>query len=386
MGGMSAPAPTIEDAIQTALATVDDPEIKRPITELGMVKGFSVGGPLVRVELLLTVAGCPLRDKLTNDITAALTQIPGITAVEIDFGVMSEEQRKELQATLRGGAGQAAEPVIPFAQPGSRTRVYAVASGKGGVGKSSVTVNLAASLAKRGLSVGVVDADIYGHSVPRMLGVDGKPTRVEDMIMPPQSHGVKVISIGMFTAGNAAVVWRGPMLHRALQQFLADVYWGELDVLLLDLPPGTGDVAISLAQLLPNAEILVVTTPQTAAAEVAERAGAIAMQTHQRLVGVVENMSWLELPDGSRMEVFGAGGGQIVADSLTKTLGASVPLLGQIPLDTLVREAGDEGNPIVLAAPEAPAAKALEAVAAKLAIRRESLVGKPLGLMVTTKS
>jgi ATP-binding protein involved in chromosome partitioning len=386
MGGMSAPAPTIEDAIQTALATVDDPEIKRPITELGMVKGFTVGGSLVRVELLLTVAGCPLRDKLTNDITAALTTIPGITSVEIDFGVMTEEQRKALQATLRGGAGQAAEPVIPFAQPGSRTRVYAVASGKGGVGKSSVTVNLAASLAKRGLSVGVVDADIYGHSVPRMLGVDGKPTRVEDMIMPPQAHGVKVISIGMFTAGNAAVVWRGPMLHRALQQFLADVYWGELDVLLLDLPPGTGDVAISLAQLLPNAEILIVTTPQTAAAEVAERAGAIAMQTHQRLVGVVENMSWLELPDGSRMAVFGAGGGQIVADSLTKTLGASVPLLGQIPLDTLVREAGDEGTPIVLAAPDAPAAKALEAVAAKLAIRRESLVGKPLGLMVTTKN
>ncbi len=386
MGGMSAPAATLEDAIQTALATVDDPEIKRPITELGMVKGFTVGGSLVRVELLLTVAGCPLRDKLTNDITAALTKIPGVTSVEIDFGVMTEEQRKALQATLRGGAGQAAEPVIPFAQPGSRTRVYAVASGKGGVGKSSVTVNLAASLAKRGLSVGVVDADIYGHSVPRMLGVHGKPTRVEDMIMPPQSHGVKVISIGMFTSGNAAVVWRGPMLHRALQQFLADVYWGELDVLLLDLPPGTGDVAISLAQLLPNAEILVVTTPQTAAAEVAERAGAIAMQTHQRLVGVVENMSWLELPDGSRMEVFGAGGGQIVADSLTKTLGASVPLLGQIPLDTLVREAGDAGNPIVLAAPDAPAAKALEAVAAKLAIRRESLVGKPLGLMVTTKN
>jgi ATP-binding protein involved in chromosome partitioning len=378
------PAPTIEDAIQAALATVDDPEIRRPITELGMVKGFSVGNGSVRVELLLTVAGCPLRDKLTNDITAALTRIPGITAVDIDFGVMTEEQRKALQATLRGG-GQAAEPVIPFAQPGSRTRVYAVASGKGGVGKSSVTVNLAASLAKRGLSVGVVDADIYGHSVPRMLGVEGRPTRVEDMIMPPQSHGVKVISIGMFTSGNAAVVWRGPMLHRALQQFLADVYWGDLDVLLLDLPPGTGDVAISLAQLLPNAEILVVTTPQTAAAEVAERAGAIALQTHQRLVGVVENMSWLEMPDGSRMEVFGAGGGQIVADSLTTTVGASVPLLGQIPLDTRVREAGDDGTPIVLAAPDAPAAAALDAVAAKLAVRRESLVGKPLSLSVTTK-
>ena len=381
---MSAPAPTVEDAIQAALATVDDPEIRRPITELGMVKGFTVAAGKVSVELLLTVAGCPLRDKLTNDITAALTRIPGIEAVDIDFGVMTEEQRKALQAQLRGG-GQSAEPVIPFAQPGSKTRVYAVASGKGGVGKSSVTVNLAAALAKRGLSVGVVDADIYGHSVPRMLGVDGRPTRVEEMIMPPQSHGVKVISIGMFTAGNAAVVWRGPMLHRALQQFLADVFWGDLDVLLLDLPPGTGDVAISLAQLLPNAEILVVTTPQMAAAEVAERAGAIALQTHQRLVGVVENMSWLEMPDGSRMEVFGAGGGETVAQSLTKTMGASVPLLGQIPLDTRVREAGDAGTPIVLADPAAPAAVALDAVADRLAVRRESLVGKPLGLMVTTK-
>jgi len=385
MVGMSAPAPTLEEAIQAALATVDDPEIRRPITELGMVKGFAIAGGLVRVELLLTVAGCPLRDKLTSDITAALTALPGIETVEIDFGVMTEEQRKALQASLRGGSASP-EPVIPFAQPGSRTRVYAVASGKGGVGKSSVTVNLAAALAKRGLSVGVVDADIYGHSVPRMLGVDGRPTRVEDMIMPPQSHGVKVISIGMFTSGNAAVVWRGPMLHRALQQFLADVYWGDLDVLLLDLPPGTGDVAISLAQLLPNAEILIVTTPQTAAAEVAERAGAIALQTHQRLVGVVENMSWLELPDGSRMEVFGAGGGQIVADSLTKTIGASVPLLGQIPLDTRVREAGDEGVPIVLSDPSAPAAVALDKVADRLAARRESLVGKPLGLSVATRS
>jgi ATP-binding protein involved in chromosome partitioning len=380
---MSAPAPTIEDAIQAALATVDDPEIRRPITDLGMVKGFTVAAGRVTVELLLTVSGCPLRDKLNADITAALTRIPGITAVAVDFGVMSEEQRKALQTSLRGGA--AAEPVIPFAQPGSRTRVYAVASGKGGVGKSSVTVNLAAALAKRGLSVGVVDADIYGHSVPRMLGVEGRPTRVEDMIMPPQSHGVKVISIGMFTAGNDAVVWRGPMLHRALQQFLADVYWGDLDVLLLDLPPGTGDVAISLAQLLPNAEILVVTTPQMAAAEVAERAGAIALQTHQRLIGVVENMSWLELPDGSRMEVFGSGGGATVAESLTRIIGASVPLLGQIPLDTRVREAGDAGTPIVLADGDAPAAKALDAVADRLAVRRESLVGKPLGLTVTAK-
>jgi ATP-binding protein involved in chromosome partitioning len=376
---MSAPVSTVSDAIQAALATVNDPEIRRPITELGMVRSAEVGDDgVVRVELLLTVAGCPLKDKLRTDITAAVGAVPGVTGVEIEFGVMSPEQRQELQAKLRGGG--AAEPVIPFAQPGSRTRVYAVASGKGGVGKSSVTVNLAAALAARGLSVGVVDADIYGHSVPRMLGAEGAPTRVEDMIMPPQSHGVKVISIGMFTPGNAAVVWRGPMLHRALQQFLADVYWGDLDVLLLDLPPGTGDIAISVAQLLPNAEILVVTTPQAAAAEVAERAGAIALQTHQRVVGVIENMSWLELPDGSRMEVFGAGGGAAVAESLTRTIGAQVPVLGQIPLDTRVREGGDAGTPIVLAEPESPAARALAQVADRLAVRRESLLGKPLGL------
>ncbi|GGJ92012.1 iron-sulfur cluster carrier protein [Pilimelia anulata] len=368
-----------EEAVRAALATVDDPEIRRPITDLGMVEAVAIAADgRVRIALLLTVAGCPLKDKLRSDITAAVGAVPGVTGVDVDFGVMSADQRKDLQSRLRGGGG--AEPVIPFAQPGSRTRVYAVASGKGGVGKSSVTVNLAVALAARGLAVGVVDADIYGHSVPRMLGADGKPTRVEEMIMPPQAHGVKVISIGMFTPGNAAVVWRGPMLHRALQQFLADVYWGELDVLLLDLPPGTGDVAISLAQLLPNAEILVVTTPQQAAAEVAERAGAIALQTHQRVVGVVENMCWLELPTGERIEVFGAGGGQAVADSLSRTIGAPVPLLGQIPLDTRVREGGDAGAPIVLAAPDAPAAVALAAVADKLAVRRESLVGKSLGL------
>src|SRR3954471_23744684 len=379
MVGMSAPAPTLEEAIQAALATVDDPEIRRPITELGMVKGFTVADGRVRVELLLTVSGCPLRDKLNADITAALTRLPGITAVEVDFGVMTEEQRKALQTSLRGGSA-AAEPVIPFAQPGSRTRVYAVASGKGGVGKSSVTVNLAAALAKRGLSVGVVDADIYGHSVPRMLGVDDKPTQVDNMIMPPQSYGVKVISIGMFTPGNTPVVWRGPMLHRALQQFLADVWWGDLDVLLLDLPPGTGDVAISIAQLLPNAEILVVTTPQLAAAEVAERAGAIATQTHQQVVGVIENMSWLDLPDGGRMEVFGSGGGQAVSDALTRTLGARVPLLGQIPLDTRPPEAGDAGAPIVLADPESTAAQALAKIAAGLPTRRRGLSGMSLGL------
>jgi ATP-binding protein involved in chromosome partitioning len=365
------------DALMTALAKVNDPEIRRPITDLGMVASAEIDGATARIGILLTVAGCPLRDKLREDITAAAKTVPGVAGVEIDFGVMTGEQRAALQQQLRGGAP---EPVIPFSQPGSRTRVFAIASGKGGVGKSSVTVNIAASLAARGMSVGVIDADIYGHSVPRMLGASGRPTQVQDMIMPPQAHGVKVISIGMFTAGNAAVVWRGPMLHRALQQFLADVYWGDLDILLLDLPPGTGDVAISLAQLLPTAEILVVTTPQVAAAEVAERAGAISLQTHQRLAGVVENMSWLTLPDGSTMEIFGSGGGQTVAESLTKLTGARVPLLGQIPLDTSVRESGDEGTPVVLSEPDSPAGKALAAVADQLATRRESLVGRSLGL------
>jgi ATP-binding protein involved in chromosome partitioning len=377
---MSAPATTREGAILAALAGVHDPEIRRPITELRMVESVAVDDAgTATIDVLLTVAGCPMRATLERDITAAVSAVAGVAGVQVNFGVMSAQQRQELQHSLRGGGG-AAEPVIPFSQPSSRTRVYAVASGKGGVGKSSVTVNLAAALAARGLSVGVVDADIYGHSVPRMLGVTARPTQVEDMIMPPQAYGVKVISIGMFTSGNAAVVWRGPMLHRALQQFLADVYWGDLDVLLLDLPPGTGDVAISLAQLLPTAEILVVTTPQTAAAEVAERAGAIVAQTHQRLVGVVENMSWLELPDGSRMEIFGAGGGAAVAESLSRVVGAPVPLLGQVPLDIRVRESGDAGAPIVLAEPTAPAATALQAISAQLAVRRESLAGKSLGL------
>jgi ATP-binding protein involved in chromosome partitioning len=290
---------------------------------------------------------------------------------------MNDEQRRELRKTVKGDAD---EPVIPFAQPGSMTRVYAVASGKGGVGKSSVTVNLAAAMANKGLSVGVVDADIYGHSVPRMLGADALPTKVDEMILPPQAHGVKVISIGMFTPGNTPVVWRGPMLHRALQQFLADVFWGDLDVLLLDLPPGTGDIAISTAQLIPNAELLVVTTPQQAAAEVAERAGAISLQTRQRLVGVVENMSWMDMPDGSRMELFGSGGGQQVADSLTKSIGSPVPLLGQIPIDTRLREGGDAGVPLVLSAPQSAAGEALRAVADRLTVRARGLAGMSLNI------
>ncbi|MGD9986705.1 Mrp/NBP35 family ATP-binding protein [Pseudonocardia sp.] len=369
---------TVEQAVRAALAKVDDPEIRKPITELGMVKSVAVSDDGVAdVAVYLTVAGCPMRDTITTRVTEAVSAVPGIRAVQVELDVMSDEQRTELRRSLRGDS---AEPVIPFAQPGSLTRVYCVASGKGGVGKSSVTVNLAAALAARGLSVGVVDADIYGHSVPRMLGTAARPTKVENMIMPPQAHGVKVISIGMFVEGNTPVVWRGPMLHRALQQFLADVFWGDLDVLLLDLPPGTGDIAISTAQLVPNAELLVVTTPQQAAAEVAERAGSIAMQTRQRLAGVVENMSWMELPDGTRMEVFGSGGGATVADSLSRTLGAPVPLLGQIPLEPGLRECGDTGTPIVLADPSSPAATALRGVADKLATRARGLAGMSLGI------
>jgi ATP-binding protein involved in chromosome partitioning len=371
--------PTTEDLVRTALAGVKDPEIRRPITDLGMVKDVQIGPDgTVAVQVWLTVAGCPMRDTITRDVTAAVKAVPGVTGVQVGLDVMSDTQRRELQDRLRGGTPT---NEIPFAKPGSLTRVYAVASGKGGVGKSSVTVNLAVALAGRGLSVGVVDADIYGHSVPRMLGAAGsRPTPVEQMIMPPVAQGVKVISIGMFVAGNTPVVWRGPMLHRALQQFLADVYWGDLDVLLMDLPPGTGDIAISVAQLVPAAELLVVTTPQQAAAEVAERAGAIALQTHQQVVGVVENMSWLELPDGGRLEVFGAGGGAAVAEALTRALGTPIPLLGQVPLDPRLREAGDSGRPLVLSEPDSPAARALRGVADRLASRQRGLAGRSLGL------
>lgn len=345
-----------EDAVREALATVNDPEIHRPITELGMVKSVEIAADgAVAVTVYLTVSGCPMRETITKNVTDAVAKVEGVTRVDVTLDVMSDEQRKELASSLRGGT---AEREVPFAKPGSLTRVYAVASGKGGVGKSSVTVNLAAAMVADGLKVGVVDADIYGHSVPRMLGADGKPTQVENMIMPPSAYGVKVISIGMFTPGNAPVVWRGPMLHRALQQFLADVYWGDLDVLLLDLPPGTGDIAISVAQLVPNAEILVVTTPQQAAAEVAERAGSIAVQTHQKIVGVVENMSGMPCPHCDEMvDVFGTGGGRKVAEGLTKTVGAEVPVLGSIPIDVRLREGGDEGKPVVLSDPDSPAAR-----------------------------
>jgi ATP-binding protein involved in chromosome partitioning len=372
------PAPPTVDQVTRALAGVNDPEIRRPITDLGMVKSVDVAADgRVTVAVFLTVAGCPMRDTITREVTAAVAPLPGVTGVAVELDVMSDEQRRQLQTQLRGDQPQRE---IPFAQPGSLTRVYAVASGKGGVGKSSVTVNLAVAMAQRGLTVGVVDADIYGFSVPRMLGVTGRPTQVESMIMPPSAHGVKVISIGMFTRSDAPVVWRGPMLHRALQQFLSDVFWGDLDVLLMDLPPGTGDIAISVAQLVPSAEILVVTTPQLAAQEVAQRAGTIALQTHQQIAGVVENMSWLEMPGGERVEVFGSGGGAAVAEGLSRALGTTVPLLGQVPLDTRLREGGDAGAPIVLTDPDAPSAKELLGIADRLSGRARGLVGRSLGL------
>ena len=379
----TAPAPT-EDAVRTALETVDDPEIHRPITELGMVKSVAIAPDgVVDVGIYLTVSGCPMRETITSNVTEAVQRVPGVARVNVELDVMSDEQRRELRDSLRGGT---AEREIPFAQPDSLTKVYCVASGKGGVGKSSVTVNLAAAMAADGLKVGVADADIYGHSVPRMLGADGRPTQVEDMIMPPAANGVKVISIGMFTPGNAPVVWRGPMLHRALQQFLADVYWGDLDVLLLDLPPGTGDIAISVAQLIPNAEILVVTTPQQAAAEVAERAGSIAVQTHQKIVGVIENMSGMPCPHCDELvDVFGTGGGTQVAEGLTKTTGTEVPVLGGIPIDLRMREGGDEGKPVVLTDPDSSAGSALRTMADRLGGRQRGLSGMSLGLTPANK-
>ncbi len=379
MAAPSVVSPPTADQVTAALARVNDPEIHRPITDLGMVKSVEVAPDgKVRVEVYLTVAGCPLRETITKDVTAAVAGVPGVSGVDVHLDVMSEEQRRELTGRLRGGR---AERAIPFAEPASLTRVYAVASGKGGVGKSSVTVNLAAALAAAGQKVGVLDADIYGHSIPRMLGVTGQPTQVEQMMMPPSAHGVKVISIGMFTTGNTPVVWRGPMLHRAVQQFLADVYWGDLDVLLMDLPPGTGDVAISVAQLVPTAELLVVTTPQLAASEVAERAGALAVQTHQRIAGVIENMSGLPCPHcGEMLDVFGTGGGQAVAAALTRITGAPVPILGQVPIDPRLRQGGDEGLPLVLSDPDAPAAQQIAAVAQALASRSRGLAGRRLGL------
>jgi len=372
-------------AIRAALSGVNDPEIRRPITELNMVSAVDVDSAgRANVEVLLTVAGCPMRDTLHRDVSAAVGSVPGVTSVDVSLAVMSDEQRAALREQLKGGQ---TDREIPFARPDSLTSVIAVASGKGGVGKSSVTVNLAAALNRLGRTVGVLDADIYGHSVPAMLGVaDARPTAVEDMIMPVPANGLKVISIGMLKPRRDQVVaWRGPILDRALTQLLADVYWGDLDYLILDLPPGTGDVAISLGQKLPNSEVLVVTTPQAAAAEVAERAGTMASMLNQRVIGVVENMSFLaavcpHCGREHRYEVFGHGGGDEVAATLSNRLGYRIPMLAQIPLDPRVREGGDAGVPIVEAAPDQPASQALTMLAEAVAKRGRGLLGKQLGL------
>jgi ATP-binding protein involved in chromosome partitioning len=380
------------EQVNAALASVNDPEIKRPITDLGMVDSVEIDDAgVVSVKVLLTVAGCPLKDTINRDVTAAVQKVEGVSRVALELGVMSPEQRAGLKDRLSDGRAQRE---IPFAQPGSLTKVYAIASGKGGVGKSSVTVNLALAMANQGMKVGVVDADIYGHSVPAMLGVaDSRPTQVDDLIMPvPTPSGVSVISIGMLKPRRDQVVaWRGPMLDRALVQMLSDVYWGDLDVLLLDLPPGTGDMAISLGQHLPGAEVLVVTTPQEAAAEVAERAGTMASMMHQRVVGVVENMSYLPCPhclekgEDHRLEIFGSGGGERVAATLSQRFGYDVPVLGRIPLDPSLREGGDAGKPIVESDPTAPGATVLTAVAETLAGRGRGLAGMQLGLTPTSK-
>ncbi len=372
-------------ALRVALHGVNDPEIRRPITDLGMVEEIAVSDAGdARIRVLLTVAGCPMRDTLQRDVTAAAVGVAGVSSVQVELGVMSDEQRAALRDLLKGGQ---AEREISFARPGSLTTVIAVASGKGGVGKSSVTVNLAMALAARGSTVGVLDADIYGHSVPAMLGVaDARPTAVEDMIMPVPAGPLKVISIGMLKPRRDQVVaWRGPILDRALTQMLADVYWGDLDYLLLDLPPGTGDVAISLGQKLPNAEVLVVTTPQSAAAEVAERAGTMASMMNQRVIGVVENMAYLttrcsHCGELERHDIFGAGGGETVASTLSARLGYSVPLLAQVPLDPELRASGDAGQPVVTTSAQQPAAAALVGLADTLAKRGRGLVGRQLGL------
>ena len=365
--------------IHNALATVSDPELHRPLPDLGMVESVNFDSGLANIKILLTISGCPMRDKLKSDVTSAVSKVAGVEKVELEFGVMNEAQRDNVKKLLRGGR----EKFIPFAQPDSLTRVWGISSGKGGVGKSSVTVNLAAALSKRGFKVGVLDADVYGHSIPRLLGIEGqRPTAIDQTFIPVETNGIKVVSIEMFKPDRAdPVAYRGPLLHRVLEQLLSDAYWGDLDFLLLDLPPGTGDIAISLGQLIPASEIIVVTTPQIAAAEVAERAGRIAHQLKQHVIGVIENMSAYTDPvSGAQIALFGKGGGQETAKRLSQLVGVDVPLLAQISFDIKLREGGDEGSPIVFRDPESDAAKGFFAIVDQLTKRKKSLVGVPLGV------
>ena len=366
-----------EEQVREALRSVLDPEIGKPIEDIGMLRSIDVEGGNVRVHVLITIEGCPLKDRITNDVTAAVQPVAGVERVQVELTPMSPQERQELVEQLRGAAlgPHASEPRRTISFP-PETSVIAIASGKGGVGKSSVTVNLAAALAAEGHRVGVLDADVWGFSVPRMLGVTGKPVGFNDMILPLEGHGVKVISMGFFVPEEQPVIWRGPMLHKAIEQFLGDVYWGDLDFLLCDLPPGTGDVSISLASFLPGASMLVVTTPQEAARKVAERAGKMAERTNLRAIGVIENMSFFICPHcGDREDIFGTGGGRLAADTL------GVPLMAQVPLVPAVRAGADEGIPIVVTEPEAPASVALRQAADAVRQATKSRVGKPLSLM-----
>jgi len=368
-----------KETVMTALATVQDPEIRRPITEIGMVKNVEVSDLNVQVDIYLTVEGCPLRQEIVNRVTNAVKKIDENANVKVDLDVMNDAQRKKLREQLRG-------PVKdnPFASERNLTRVYAIASGKGGVGKSSITANLGIAFSKLGLSVGILDADIYGHSIPRIMGVTNAPTVVEGMIMPQLAHGLRVISMLAFKPGGVTqpIAFRGPMLHKAVEQFMTDVWWGDLDVLLLDLPPGTGDVAISVAQLVPKSEIIVITTPQIGAAEVAVRSGTLAKQTHQRVVGVIENMSGVICPKcGEIMDLFGKGGGDNVAKALTNELGTEVKVLGKVPFDVKLREGADDGKPLILSDPDSLASKEIMNIANSLVKNPKGLVGKNLGLL-----
>jgi len=367
------------ELVRSALAQVNDPELHRPITELGMVDSLTLAGSEISVTILLTISGCPMQDRLRTDVTTAALSVEGVSDVKLEFGVMSEEQRNNVKKLLRGGR----EKFIPFAQPDSLTRVIGIASGKGGVGKSSLTVNLAVAAAQRGLRVGILDADVYGHSVPRLMGLMGqRPTAIDQMFIPLEAYGVKVVSMEMFKPERSdAVAYRGPLLHRVLEQLLSDAYWGDLDMLFIDLPPGTGDLTISLGQLVPTSEIVVVTTPQVAAAEVAERAGRIAHQIKQHVIGVIENMSDFACPHcGEAISLFGTGGGEETAKRMSQLVGIDVPLLGKVPFTTALRGGGDAGIPIVIAESESLAAKAIDAIVSSVVVRPKSLVGVRLGL------
>jgi ATP-binding protein involved in chromosome partitioning len=367
------------DSLNDALSKVQDPELHRSITELGMVEELTEVNGNVSIKVLLTISGCPMQDRLRGDITTALKNVEGVKSVELAFGVMSQEQRDYVKKVVRGGR----EKTITFAQPESLTRVIGIASGKGGVGKSSVTANLGVAFAKKGLRVGILDADVYGHSIPRLMGLMGqRPTAIDQLFIPLESFGVKVVSMEMFKPERSdPVAYRGPLLHRVLEQLLSDAHWGDLDVLLIDLPPGTGDLAISLGQLIPNSEIVVVTTPQIAAAEVAERAGRIAHQIHQRVIGVIENMSEYGCPTcGEKIALFGSGGGEETSRRLSALVGIDVPLLGKIAFNPELRTGGDDGVPLVQAAPDSDSAQSILAIAEILVKRSKSLVGVRLGI------